>query len=139
MEEIAIDIPATMRGLTTALAKIEQFCAVRNLYSDQVARIRVVAEELVTNTIKYGYGGESERPVHLRLRAGAVLTLIYEDHARPFDPTRWRRETAPAAAHREGRAGIDLILGLSSTVAYEGGPEWNRLTLTFASDTGACA
>ena len=134
MEEIEINIPATMRGLGAALAKIEQFCAARNLYSDQAARVRVVAEELITNTIKYGYRGESERPVRLRLRAGAVLTLIYEDHAPLFDPTLWRRETATAVPRGEGRAGIDLILGLSSTVAHEGGPEGNRLTLTFASD-----
>jgi anti-sigma regulatory factor (Ser/Thr protein kinase) len=133
MVEMEINIPATKRGLATALARIEEFRAARNLYDEQIARARVVAEELITNTIKYGHHGECDRPIRLRLRAGQALTMIYEDQAPQFDPLLWRPPGDPVAERREGHAGINLILGLSSTVAHEGGPQWNRLTLTFAA------
>jgi anti-sigma regulatory factor (Ser/Thr protein kinase) len=135
MAEIEINIPATRSGLATVLARIEEFSAARNLCADEVARVRVVVEELITNTIKYGYRGECDRPIRLGLRAGRVLTLVYQDQAPPFDPTRGRPEKESDAKRlqgREGHAGVDLILGLSSTAAYEAGPEGNRLTLTFA-------
>jgi anti-sigma regulatory factor (Ser/Thr protein kinase) len=135
MAEIEINIPATRRGITTALARIEEFCAARNLSANQAARALIIAEELITNTIKYGYRGECERPVRLRLCAGPALTMIYEDEAAPFDPIHWNPGEDAASARRqgrEGRAGIDLVIGLSSSAAYEGLPEGNRLILTFA-------
>ena len=136
MAEIEINIPATRNGLATVLARIEEFAAARNLCTNAIARVRVVVEELITNTIKYGYGGECDRPIRLRLSAVRVLTVVYEDHAPPFDPTLGRPEKDTVAKRlqdREGHAGIGLILGLSSTAAYEARPEGNRLTLTFAS------
>ena len=138
MAEIEINIPATRRGITTALERIEEFRAARNLSANQAARALIVAEELISNTIKYGYQGECERPVRLYLRAGRVLTLIYEDEAEPFDPTHWSHEEGASATRREGRegrAGVDLVLGLSSSVTYECLPGGNRLTLTFEAET----
>ena len=132
--EIEICLPATLPGLTTALATIDQFRAARNLNADQISRARIVAEELISNTIKYGYGGECDRPIRLTLTAQPILTLTYDDEAEPFDPTLWRiSETPPSGREpREGRAGIGLVLGLSTTARYERRPEGNRLVLTFA-------
>ena len=134
-KDMEVCFPATMGGLTTALATIDQFGAARNLCADEISRARIVAEELITNAIKYGYGDASERPIRLRLSADPVLTLTYDDEAEPFDPTQWRPRKDAATArleHREGRAGIDLVLGLSSTARYESRPGGNRLVLTFA-------
>ena len=92
-----------------------------------------MVEELFSNTIKYGYGSECERPVHLRLRCSPPVELIYQDAAPPFDPTAWL-ETAPPAAleGRVGSQGIPLIFGLVESVRYERLPGGNRLTLRFA-------
>jgi anti-sigma regulatory factor (Ser/Thr protein kinase) len=130
-----ICIPATVSGLVTALATIDQFCAARNLNADSAARARVVAEELISNTIKYGYRGECDRPIRLRLRAEPVLTLVYEDQAGPFDPTRWRPDeewTAASRERQEGRAGVALVMGLSSAAEYQRTPDGNRLVIAFA-------
>ena len=131
---VEVCFPATMDGLTMALATIDQFRAARNLDADQIARMRVVAEELVSNTIKYGYGGACDRPIRLSLSADPVLSMVYEDEAEPFDPTLWRANaplTVPGQGRREGRAGIDLVLGLSSAVGYMALPKGNRLIIQF--------
>ena len=72
-------------------------CARSKLPRDTTSRLQIVVEELFSNTIKYGYGGECERPVHLRLRCSPRVELVYQDAAPPFDPTAWR-DPAPHAA-----------------------------------------
>ena len=133
--ELEVCIPATVSGLITALATIDQFRATRNLDADLVARARIVIEELISNTIKYGYRGECDRPIRLRLCAEPALTLVYEDQAGPFDPTLWRQNeewTAASRERQEGRSGIALLLGLSSAAEYHRTPDGNRLVVTFA-------
>ena len=113
--------PATTEGLHAALGAIDRFCAGRNLDADLVSRARIIVEELFSNTIKYGYGGECDRPVRLRLSDDSVFLLTLEDEAAQFDPTRWRPDhSADAALDRrsEGKAGIALVLGLAAHVRY---------------------
>ena len=132
--DLELDLSATTSGLRECLDRIEQSCAGRNIPRAMVARLRVVVEELYSNTIKHGYGGESQRPVRLRLCSSPRIELVYEDAAPPFDPTAWR----PAAANSLpahggiGQKGIALILGLAASVRYERLPEGNRMTLAFA-------
>jgi serine/threonine-protein kinase RsbW len=132
-DDLVLEVPATASGLRSCLDRITQICARTKLPRDTTSRLQIVVEELFTNTIKYGYGGESERPVLLRLRGSPCVSLVYQDAAPPFDPTRWR-ETAPSpvADEQVGRRGIAMVLGLAESVLYERLPEGNRLTLRFA-------
>lgn len=134
---LEIELPATHSALLACLETIEDFGASANLPPDLVARARIVVEELYTNTIKYGYGGECERRVWLRLSAEGRLTVVYEDEAPLFDPTSWLTSAAgedhPSAAEslREGEAGLALMFGLASSVAYEPRADGNRLIVIF--------
>jgi serine/threonine-protein kinase RsbW len=133
--QIEVSFPATSSGLVSALATIDQFRALRNLGADETARVRIVAEELISNTIKYGYGGECDRRIWLRLDHEPVLTLTYDDEADPFDPTLWRPDeewTVVSRERHEGRSGIALLQALSSSVAYHPRPGGNRLVVTFS-------
>jgi serine/threonine-protein kinase RsbW len=136
--EVEVCFSATMDGLAIALTTIDQFRAARNLQRDEIARARVVAEELITNTIKYGYGGECERPIRMRLTAEPALTIVYEDEAEPFDPTHWRPQPEwelPSLERPDGLSGIVMVFGLSSSVDYQPQPAGNRLVITFAPRT----
>jgi serine/threonine-protein kinase RsbW len=124
-----VNVPATTRGLQVALEALETFCDGRGIAEDIARRARVVIEELFTNTIKYGYGGECERPVRLKGHDGGVLTLVFEDEAPPFDLTTWTPPQLLPSERPEGRAGIVMILGLSSRVAYAQLANGNRITI----------
>lgn len=127
--------PATAYGLETALAAIDRFAAERNFDSDLVSRLRITVEELFSNTVKYGYGQPCGRPIRLSLKAEPVPTLIYEDEAAAFDPTQWKPDGVDIALFDRpvGKAGIGLILGLSSSVAHRADTHGNQLILTFAA------
>ena len=129
-----IEFTATHGALLACLKTIGDFGAAARLAPDLVARARIVVEELYSNTIKYGYGGECERRVGLSLRAEGPLTLTYEDDAPCFDPTSWRdggRGSSAAESLREGEAGLALLFGLATSVAYEPRPHGNRLVVVF--------
>jgi serine/threonine-protein kinase RsbW len=133
--ELALDLPATTQGLRSCLTSIEEGCAGWNLPEGTLARLKVVVEELYSNTIKYGYGGESQRPVRIRLRCTPPIELVYEDEAPPFDPTVWVEKApnlAPPQRDVVGRKGIALALGLARSARYERLPAGNRLRLRFA-------
>jgi anti-sigma regulatory factor (Ser/Thr protein kinase) len=130
--DLVLDLSATTSGLHECLDSIEESCAGRNIPRAMVARLRVVVEELLSNTIKHGYGGESQRPVRLRFCWSPRIELVYEDAAPPFDPTAWRPPGAAAPHGVIGQKGIALVLGLAASARYERLPDGNRVTLGFA-------
>jgi serine/threonine-protein kinase RsbW len=129
--------PATTEGLNAALSAIERFCNERNLDANLVSRARIVVEELFSNTIKYGYGGECDRPVRLSLTSDHGLKLTLEDEAASFDPTRWRPAhpaDVPADRRPDGKAGIALVLGLATEVRYVPRETGNRVEIVVRSE-----
>ncbi len=132
--ELKLSFPATMSGLIASLEAIDHAGDAWNLDIGVVSRARIIVEELFSNTIKYGYGRECERPVRLRLGADPELTLTYEDEATPFDPTALEREddaSIVAEDRAEGKAGIAMVLGLCKTAAYVPRPDGNCMVMTF--------
>jgi serine/threonine-protein kinase RsbW len=130
--DLDLIVPATTRGLHAALQALEETCLSRNVPPDVVSRARIVIEELFTNTIKYGYGAECDRPVRICLNAAVALTITLEDEGGPFDPTRWyaERDTRTLPSERPvGQAGIALIMGLTSKVSYRRLPAGNSTTI----------
>ena len=130
--DLVLDLSATTSGLHECLDRIEQSCAGWNLPRAMVARLRIVVEELYSNTIKYGYGAANRGPVRLRLRGKPTIELVYEDEAPPFDPTAWQPPADAAQLGGVGQKGIALILGLAASARYERLPDGNRMTLGFA-------
>jgi serine/threonine-protein kinase RsbW len=131
-DDLVLDVPATSAALGSCLDRILESCAGSKLPRETTSKLQIVIEELFTNTIKYGYGGECERPVQLRLRCSPRVELVYQDAAPPFDPTTWRDPAPSPVPERVGLQGIPLILGLAESVRYERLPGGNRLTLRFA-------
>jgi len=129
-----LEYAATMDGLFAALRALEQACNSWKIDSALVSRALIVVEELFSNTIKYGYGGECAKPVRLGLAPQPRLTITYEDDAPPFDPTRWKAPDNEALAleeRPEGQAGIAMVIGLCASAIYQPRDGGNRLVMTF--------
>lgn len=130
-----MNLPARLPSVMHALETISQFARLRNIGGATLARLNVAVEELATNTIKYGYGGECDRPIRIALAAprdADMVELTYEDEAAPFDPLDWhaRWQARPIAGGREpGGRGIALVVGLSRGAAYSPLAPGNRLRL----------
>ncbi len=133
---LTLDLTATVTDLREALDRLAACCEAWGVAAAAQAKVMIIVEELYSNTIKYGYGGECGRPVRIGLSCGPLLELLYEDAAPAFDPLVAAAE--PNASddpddHDIGGLGISLMLGLAESAAYDRAGDRNRLTLTIAA------
>jgi len=128
-------VPARMASLVEAIEFVEAFCADRGVAVSDGLRLSLVVEELFTNTVVHGHGGDSDAPVRLGLRADAThLELSYEDSAPPFDPLERlaRSPVDPAAGVGDrpiGQLGIALVVSLAERISYGREDGRNRIVL----------
>jgi serine/threonine-protein kinase RsbW len=126
---------AHMDDLQAALAVVEDFCALHGVAAGDALRLRLVLEELFTNTVMHGHRGDCDAPVQLQLRVDVeVLHLDYADDAPPFDPRQYL-QTAPREPdldrERLGGHGLRLVAELVAGLdhAYQDGLNRIRLVL----------
>jgi len=127
--------PARLASLAPTLAFVEAYCAAQAVAADDALRLALVVEELFTNTVTHGHGGDADAPVQLALQAGPdTLTLHYADSAPPFDPRTQAAQAqqglqADLAERPVGQLGIPLLLALAERIDYRREQSMNRLTL----------
>ncbi len=128
---------ARMAELGPALEFVETACAARGVARRDALRLAFILEELFTNTVTHGHGGDCAAPVSLALgfEADAVV-LDYRDSAPAYNPLdRFHREPAgmdaPLSARQAGGLGVYLVGRLVETGCYRraGGRNLLRLRL----------
>lgn len=123
---------ARMEALPQVLACVRDACRQAGFAPASTLRVELALEELFTNTVQHGYGGDCDRPVWLEAAClPDELRLIYQDAARPFDPFACEPSPQEDRAGRPGGEGIRLILSLASRIGYARNGERNVLTLSF--------
>jgi anti-sigma regulatory factor (Ser/Thr protein kinase) len=100
---------------------IESFAGNAGIVGDDLSRILIVAEELVTNVVKYGYAGAVPGHLEVRLRlAGGRIALVLIDDGCAFDPFAAPPPDleAPVEERRVGGLGLALVKGLMERRHY---------------------
>lgn len=120
----------TLRGkaaVTEASAAARRFGEAQWLAEDELARLSIIIEELVTNLYEHG-GVQYDHEVELALlvEPGAIRITL-RDPGTPFDPR--SAPTPRARPERGGSAGIDIVRAWAVFVDYQTSNEGNRLEL----------
>ena len=112
------------QGMLDAQAFLEGFC--------DHPKAAVIHDEIVSNIIRCS--GTKTFSVRFSLEAD-VLTMIYSDSGKPFNPLTDAADPDISAAMDErgvGGLGIFMVKKMSKTVAYERAGDRNILTVTVA-------
>jgi anti-sigma regulatory factor (Ser/Thr protein kinase)/class 3 adenylate cyclase len=112
---------------------VEKFCADRELGGDIAHAINLSLDELLTNTISYGYDDEAEHLIDIAISVNRDrLTVTIRDDARPFDPTEAAAPDLDAGIDERpiGGLGIHLVRAMMDRVEYRYIQGHNELTLT---------
>jgi len=137
------EFPARFVAVTDTADFALAFCGRNGIARQTALRLRLIIEELFTNSIQHGYRAESDIPIRIEL---AVIegypTLKYEDCAPPYDPLAQVSAlassdiTALDSSPADG-LGVFLIgnLAYGAHYAYEDGH--NRLWLVMRPDIPA--
>ena len=80
-------IPARLARMRDLRGFLEAFCAAAGIARDPCLRLNLVLEELFTNTVRHGHGGDCDAPVWVSLaREPGQVRITYEDMGPPFNP-----------------------------------------------------
>jgi anti-sigma regulatory factor (Ser/Thr protein kinase) len=113
------DLPGVLNG-------VEEFCQAHGLAKGSALDVRLVAEEVLTNVIKYAHKDIEERWVELRIFASSgSVRLEFRDEGVPFNPL---EVPVPHLGTRPeergiGGLGVHLVRSLVDDASYsrEGG------------------
>lgn len=117
-----------------ALLAYARHCLAGSPFANQSSgRIELVLEELFTNTVMHGYGGECDRPIWVGFDVQpTLLSISYSDEAPPYDPLQHDTDLDYDKASRPaGGLGILLARRFADRMDYRYGGGRNVLTLIF--------
>jgi anti-sigma regulatory factor (Ser/Thr protein kinase) len=125
--------PARRAALPQVDAFLAEVCAAASLPRETCLRVTLLVEELFTNTVVHGHGGDSDAPVQLDCEVAAGrMALVYEDTGPPHDPFATVASPDPAAGVEErpvGGLGVLLVSALAGQVEYRRIGDRNRISL----------
>jgi len=130
-------IPARLARMRDLRAFLEAFCAASGIASDPCLRLNLVLEELFTNTVRHGHGGDCDAPVWVSLaREAGQVRITYEDTAPPFNP--YASLQVPSAdggleARKLGGLGVLLTREMAKSRDYAYLFGRNRIRLSLAA------
>ena len=98
--------------------EISRQARLRGLSDADSGRLQLVVEELFSNTIKHGFGGQGQGLAHIGLSGSADhFTLRYTDSAPPFDTGKIVPNLPSTASI--GGLGLILMHGMARAVRYQ--------------------
>ena len=113
--------PARLGAVRDVRAFIESFCRDTGIARPPGLRLNLVVEELFTNTIKHGHGGDCDSLVWIALDAKHdSVSLTYLDQAPPFNPFGFNAPPALDAAIEQRKVGgLGVLLAREMTASSE--------------------
>jgi serine/threonine-protein kinase RsbW len=120
--------------ITRLAGEVERFCADAGLGDDIAYGVNLSFDELVTNTVLYGYEDRAEHLILIELeRIGGTLWVRMADDGVPFNPIADARQPdLDAALERRsiGGIGIYLVRSVMDSVRYYRDGALNRLIMS---------
>jgi anti-sigma regulatory factor (Ser/Thr protein kinase) len=119
---LSFELKNELAEMTTLAETLERFCDEHAVGPDVVNVVNLALEEIVTNIISYGYGGEGgDHRIRIDLaHDGASISARVEDDAKAFDPLQKEAPDtdAPLEERGIGGLGIHLVKTLMDEVRY---------------------
>ena len=111
---------------------VEAFCAARGFPAALSYNINLALEELLTNTISYGFDDGPGHEIEVRIRSEGDEIVVEEiDNARPFNPLKAPAPDLDASIDNRsiGGLGVYLVKTVMDDVQYRRAAGRNHVTL----------
>lgn len=121
-----------LQEIAAAAARIDAFCEARSVSPQIAYAINLSIDEILTNTISYGYEDEEEHRIDLTLRLeGDTLIVVIVDDGKAFDSSLEREPDLDADLEERALGGLGLFLvqQMMDDVDYRRRDAFNVITL----------
>ena len=137
--ELHLSVQASEEGAAQASESVGEYLAANQVPDETAYAVSLAIEELVTNTVKYGFQDDREKQIELAvsLKADEVL-LRSADNGEEFDPFSAPEPNLdlPLEGRPIGGLGLHLIRKMSSRCEYRRQDGQNIIEITFKHATG---
>ena len=130
---LGFSIANDLRDIAGATEKVRAFLAEHGLTEEVSFEVHLALDELLTNTIDYGYDDDNEHRIDLLLRLESdTLTVEIADDGSAFDPLQAAEPDMGASIEDRARGGLGIYLvrKMMDSVAYRRQDGRNIVTLT---------
>jgi sigma-B regulation protein RsbU (phosphoserine phosphatase) len=138
-DQLAIEVTNRLEDIARVNEEFNRFAETHGIETKVRRNLNVVFDELLNNTISYGYEDDAEHDIHvvLRLKAGALHVTISDD-GRPFNPFEIKApDTTLSLEEREiGGLGVHLVRSVMDEVSYERKGERNVISMNMRVSAG---
>jgi len=131
-DALELTIEIDLAQLAVVRDHVERFAKQENLSRVVAFAAELALEELLTNTISYGYGDKSGQLIEIRLEVlGDQLIIRTVDGALAFDPRTAKEPNTELSLKKRalGGLGVHLIKNLMDRVEYRHKDGKNHVTL----------
>jgi anti-sigma regulatory factor (Ser/Thr protein kinase) len=107
--------------LSGVLDEVEDFCRVQGVANETAADVRLVAEEVLTNIVKYAHDRDVQHAAELRLSASPQsVRMEFRDEGLPFNPLELPALDPQAVPGQPpiGGLGVHLVRALVDDASY---------------------
>lgn len=143
MDDKALEVSFVndLRELAGIAERIDELCADRNLGPQLAYAVNLAVDEILTNTISYGYDDEEPHRIELsvRMEADAIVVEIVDD-SNAFDLSEAPESDVESSIEDRvpGGLGLFLVHQMMDSVEYRRAGGRNVVTLTKkTTDAGA--
>ena len=127
--EVDLRIPSHPSSLRFARLLVEEFCGQLGAETAATREIVQAVDEVVSNIIRHGYGGDPTQPIRIACRReGDAVEVEICDRGPEFDP--FVQAVPPPEEMRGGGRGIFLVRSLMDGWTHSRDAGWNRTRLT---------
>ena len=130
---LELSLANDIREIPLAVSKIDAMCEQNGVPPAIAFDITLAVNELLTNTISYGYDDDREHRIELMFGFnGDEVTVQITDDGKPFDPLQVPDpdKEAPLESRAKGGLGVFLVRNVMDHVEYRRGDGCNIITLT---------
>ncbi len=121
-----------LREIGAAAEKVDAFCEAQGIAAPVAYAVNLSIDEILTNTISYGYDDDAEHRIDLTFRVeGESLVVTIVDDGRPFDSSTERAPDFDATIEERALGGLGLFLvqQMMDEMTYERSDDRNVITL----------
>ncbi len=133
-DRVEISIANDVHEIADVAARIDEFCEARGIGPMTANAVNVSIDEILTNTIDYGYDDEGPHRIGIAVsRQADALVVEIDDDSRAFDPSGPPPDVDLDVSLEEravGGLGLFLVHELMDSVNYRRDEGRNVVTLT---------
>jgi len=112
MNSRKVIIKNTLKDIQYAIEVFEEFAIENEMPLPTTMKVNIVLDELLSNTVKYGYTAADEGfiEIFLELFANGKLTIVLSDKGQPFNPFTMETPSIDEKLEERDIGGLGILL-----------------------------